>query len=209
MSLRNGLRQPKDNLTLNANSYGWHDWYTNIRSAATGINNANPHILIFLSGLNYDTDMTPIPTASSLGGGEVFRSSHFTFANKLVLEIHDYENDIKSCSQLQHTLYTHGFDALNASDPNVKNVMPVLMTEWGHSQDAKTYQGVYATCLHKILPEWKAGWMVWVLAGSYYIREGTQDSDESWGLLNHDWSAWRDPADIENGLKPMVAASLA
>jgi hypothetical protein len=25
------------------------------------------------------------------------------------------------------------------------------------------------------------GWMVWVLAGSYYIRSGTQDYDETYG----------------------------
>jgi len=25
--------------------------------------------------------------------------------------------------------------------------------------------------------------MIWVLAGSYYIRSGTQDYDETWGML--------------------------
>ena len=29
------------------------------------------------------------------------------------------------------------------------------------------------------------------------------------GLLNHDWSAWRDAADVNNYLKPMVAATLS
>jgi hypothetical protein len=74
--------------------------------------------------------------------------------------------------------------------------------------------------------------MVWVIAGSYYIRSGTQDPDEAWGeflswlstrralmtrmvtdcafvgLLTHDWSAFRDPADVNKYLKPMVAATV-
>jgi hypothetical protein len=28
------------------------------------------------------------------------------------------------------------------------------------------------------------------------------------GLLNHDWSAWRSPADVEGALKTMVANTL-
>jgi len=38
-----------------------------VESAAKGINSANNHVLIFFSGLNYDTDMSPIPTACNLG----------------------------------------------------------------------------------------------------------------------------------------------
>ena len=48
--------------------------------------------------------------------------------------------------------------------------------------------------------------IVWVLAGSYYIRSGVQDSDETWGLFNHDWSAWRNESAVEN-LKGMVSLS--
>jgi hypothetical protein len=74
--------------------------------------------------------------------------------------------------------------------------------------------------------------MVWVISGSYYIRNGTQDSDEAWGefflgclraralmtrvvtncafvgLLTHDWNAFRDAADVNKYLKPMVAATV-
>jgi hypothetical protein len=83
MSLRNELRKPGDN-PLSSSSYGWQDWYPNVESAAKGINSANSannQVLIFFSGLNYDTDMSPIPTANNLG--------NFTFGNKLVLELHD------------------------------------------------------------------------------------------------------------------------
>ena len=88
---------------------------------------------------------------------------------------------MSSCSGLESSLYNAGFDALDSSNRNVVNVMPVVMTEWGHSQDSGSYSSVYSTCLKKYLPQKKAGWMVWVIAGSYYIRSGMQDSDESWG----------------------------
>ncbi len=50
----------------------------------------------------------------------------------------------------------------------------------------------------------KAGWMIWVLAGSYYIRSGTQDYEEGWGLLKHDWSDWRSPSYVNGQLLKMV-----
>jgi hypothetical protein len=143
MSLRNELRKPGDN-PLSSSSYGWQDWYPNVESAAKGINSANNQVLIFFSGLNYDTDMSPIPTANNLGNNEHFHKSDFTFGNKLVLELHNYATGTSSCSSLESSLYTAGFDALDTSNRDVVNVMPVAMTEWGHVQDSSTYQSAYA-----------------------------------------------------------------
>jgi hypothetical protein len=75
--------------------------------------------------------------------------------------------------------------------------------------DASTWKGMYATCLASYLPAQKAGWTIWVLAGTYYIRSGKQDYDEAWGLLNHDWSEWRNPTYVKEQLIPMVKATLA
>ena len=63
----------------------------------------------------------------------------------------------------------------------VTNQMPVVLTEWGHAQTAADYATVYSTCLKTYLTSIKGGWMVWVLSGSYYIRSGTQDFEETWG----------------------------
>jgi hypothetical protein len=180
MSLRNELRSPNDDPSLES-SYGWQDWYPNMESAAKAINSANNAVLILFSGLDYDTDMSTIPTASNLGNNEHFHKSDFTFSNKLVLELHNYDTGASTCSSLESSLYNSGFDALDTSNKNVVNVMPVVMTEWGHSQDSSAWHSVYSQCLQKYLPQQKAGWMMWVVAGSYYIRSGTQDSDETWG----------------------------
>jgi Cellulase (glycosyl hydrolase family 5) len=194
MSLRNELRPPNGDPSLAAASYGWKDWYLNIESAAKVINSANNVVLIFFSGLNYDNDMSPIPTAGNVGNNTHFHKSDFTFSNKLVLELHNYDTGATSCSSLESSLYSAGFDALDTSNPDIVNVMPVVMTEWGHLQNSSMWQSIYSQCLNRYLPKQKAGWMMWVVTGSYYIRSGTQDGDESWGellsilaLVGHHW----------------------
>jgi endoglucanase len=39
-----------------------------------------------------------------------------------------------------------------------------------------------------------ADWAVWAIQGSYYVRDKVVDSDESWGMMNHEFSDWRNPA---------------
>jgi len=195
--------------------------------AANAVNAANPDILIFLGGMNSDTSVGPIARASNLGGGVVFNKTSFAYADKLVLELHAYENTATSCDSLESYLYQLGFDALNSTDPTVVNVMPVVMTEFGYSQDASGVDSIYATCLKSYLPSQQAGWLVWVLAGSYYIRSGIQDYDDTWGearsksdllenladfhlgILNHDWSDYRNVTVFKEGIAEMISASLS
>ncbi|RAH49530.1 cellulase family protein [Aspergillus brunneoviolaceus CBS 621.78] len=208
IGMRNELRTPADNATLTSTSYNWEDWYTNMVENAKQVHSANPDLLIFFSGLNFDVTLSPIPTASDLGSGTVFLKTDFDFADKIVLELHNYDSSASSCSSLSSSLLSDGFNALETDDSSIKNVLPVVLTEFGYAQDDTTYTGVYASCLAEWIPSVHAGWMVWVLAGSYYIREGTQDYDETWGLLDHTWSDWRSSEAIENGIAPMVNASL-
>jgi hypothetical protein len=179
--MRNELRPPLDNSTLLASSYGWKDWYLNMVSAASQIYVANPSLLIFFSGLLFDTTLEPITIAAPLGDGLTFNTSSLTYANKIVLELHYYQPGPLSCSNIKDTLYVSGFNSLDPYNVTVKNHLPVVMTEFGFAQDNSTYNNTYASCLREYLPAQNAGWMTWVLAGSYYTREGTQDYDESWG----------------------------
>ena len=142
-----------------------------------------------------------------------------------MLELHNYASDSGSCDSLKSSLYRSGFNALDAQNSSIVNVLPVMMTEFGFAQDDSSYKTVYASCLREYLPEVQAGWMAWELGGSYYIREGTQDFDETWGkrsllqrfimitdscagLLDHTWSDWRSSGAIEEGMIPMVSATL-
>ncbi|CAG8977272.1 hypothetical protein HYALB_00010892 [Hymenoscyphus albidus] len=207
LGLRNELRKPTSVPAAEA-TYNWATWYKNMIPAANEVNVANPDLLILYSGLNYDTDLSAISTGQHLGEELYFKKADFTYANKMVLELHNYQTEAKECREITDGLYTNGFNALDENNAEVQNVMPVLLTEWGHDQTTEAYKGVYATCLATWLPQMKAGWMMWAIAGSYYIREGEQDRDETWALYNHDWSGWRQDAAAEK-LRSHVAGSLA
>lgn len=204
IGMRNELRNPTNNATL-ATTYNWGVWYTNMVAASKAINAANPDILITFSGLNFDTQLKPVVEGTDLGSGVKFLKSSFTYADKIILELHDYENSITSCSSLQSNLVNNGFSTLTGTKVNT---LPMMLTEWGHNQADSSYTGVYASCLRSYLPAQKVGWFYWVVAGSYYIRSGTQDYEETWGLYNHDWSGWRSAANIVE-MKKAVAATLA
>jgi hypothetical protein len=195
-------------MTLYSQTYNWEYWYTYVKQGAAAINSANPDVLIFLSGLDSDTNLSPVAQGTALtpGSGKFSLGDFRGYANKLVLELHNYESLASNCTSLRDELFADGFQALTSS---ARNQFPVVMTEFGFAENATTWEGVYASCLESYLPASKAGWMIWVLAGSYYVRQGTQDYDESWGLLKHDWSDWRSPEHINGGLIPMVKASLS
>ncbi|KAK4238797.1 glycoside hydrolase superfamily [Achaetomium macrosporum] len=213
IGLRNEPRDPTNNPSLSRASYNWEAWHGYMRQGAAAVHAAHPDLLIFLSGLSFDTYLTPVVRGQALTpGAGTFSRDEFApgYAGKLVLELHNYENSIGSCGSLQGNLLRNGFEALQGgTGSGVVNVFPVMMTEFGFQMDASTWKGVYASCLASFLPSLKAGWTIWVLAGSYYIRSGTQDYDESWGLLNHDWSAWRSPSYVEGALKAMVRNTLS
>ncbi|KLU90982.1 cellulase [Magnaporthiopsis poae ATCC 64411] len=222
MSLRNELRQPFTNTTLYRTSYNWETWYARTKEGVAAIRKENPDALVFLSGLESDTNLQPVVRGDALFPG----SARFSVAdfpggggeNKIALELHSYSNVINkyqadNCTALRAALRDGGFEALlsNSTTDVVKNRLPVLLTEFGWPQQDETeWDAAYATCLRGFMRETGAGWTIWVLAGSYYTREGTQDGDEPWGLLNHDWSDWRAPrARVEADLMPLVKDTLA
>ena len=209
MSLRNEFRQPSNNPAVAA-TYNWQTWYSYIKKGADAVHAANPDVLVILSGLNYDTTMQPVVRGTALTpGNETFNKADFAgYENKLVIELHNYETGATSCSALSGGIYNNGAQAMNPDESTTVNVFPVLFTEFGFLQAENTYKSVYSTCLAEWLPSNTAGWMNWVVVGSYYVRSGTQDYDETWGLYNHDWSGWRDTAYVNELLKPMVAATL-
>lgn len=205
-ALRNEPREPTSGPAKS--TYNWETLYKYVKQGAAAINKANPDLLIFISGLNYDTFVTPIVRGQALSPGQTrFAWSDFAgFEDKLVLEIHNYDNNQGSCSALRNNLYNNGFEA--HSDSAV-NKFPVLLTEYGFPMDATTWQRVYASCIAQFTADNKAGFFIWVIVGSYYTREGIQDYDEGWGVLNHDWSDWRSPSYVQNQLIPQIRGTLA
>lgn len=71
---------------------------------------------------------------------------------------------------------------------------PIWFSEFGWSQipDADAEQEVrYKEYLTRYLIEHDIDWAVWCLQGNYYFKEGNVELDETYGMLNHNWTGWR------------------
>lgn len=138
MSLRNELRKSavKPNL-----EYNWKTWWGNVSEAAENIHATNSDLLITISGLDYDidlsaltsqanildapyvnTDMDEIADAKSLPPTYAdISNTTFGKANKAVLELHAYkmstyyQDHLEDCAAIQAGLYRFGFNALGES----------------------------------------------------------------------------------------------
>lgn len=221
ISFRNELRKPDAD---RGEPYDWYTWYTYMTEAATAVHSVAPDVLLVFSGLDYDTKIGPIlkglplngtSGTSSAGKSVVFQPSSLPYANRIVLELHkyDFENTQATCDDFGKSLYNAGYSSLNTTDPTTKYNFPVLLTEWGFTQNGTYWRDTtYNKCLIAFMDKWKpSGWMQWELAGSFYVqtRAATvQDADEAWGLLTHDWSAIRSQVTVDESLSKMVDATL-
>lgn len=154
-------------------------------AAASAVYAANPSLLIFFSGLESDFNIEPIVGGSTaIEPSFSFKVTDYEWAHKFVLEMHEYDENISSsCTVYKLALLSFGFDA---TTKNGGNRAPLVITEFGYDQTDSNgaYKGDYAQCLLGYMVERELGWMLWNVAGSYYIREGAQDTDESYGMLH-------------------------
>jgi hypothetical protein len=159
-------------------------------AAASAVHTANPDILIYFSGLESDFNIEPAVGGSTLlDPGFTFSVASYPWANKLVFEMHEYDEGISNpCFLYEAALLSFGFDATTKSGPGA-NRAPLVISEWGHDESdaSNAYQSSYSTCLTGFMESRQLGWMLWVLAGSYYIREGIQDYDETYGKIFPDF----------------------
>ncbi len=76
---------------------------------------------------------------------------------------------------------------------------PLFLSESGFDQAGGPNDGLsdaensYLKCLASYMTGNDADWAVWALQGSYYARDNIVDNDESYGIMNHDWSGLRNP----------------
>ncbi|KAF2130608.1 glycoside hydrolase family 5 protein [Dothidotthia symphoricarpi CBS 119687] len=218
IGLRNELRSAKS-----AEPVDWYTWYVHMTAAADAVHEANSDALIFFSGMSYDIYIDPIPLGKTLNGTAgtstanktaKFVPDDFAFKNKIVLEIHkyDFENTQDDCATFISKWYQQGFQSVNPDDPATKYLFPMVISEWGFIQNGVYWnQTTYAECLIEMVDKYQVGWQHWDLAGSYYLQtrpgrtpETIQAMDESWGLLNYDWTAIRSPVTLENSLYKMI-----
>ncbi|XP_038977859.1 glycosyl hydrolase 5 family protein-like [Phoenix dactylifera] len=172
MSLRNELRGPKQNISL---------WYRYMQIGAEAVHAANPDLLIILSGLDYDKDL------SFLSEKQV----KLTFTDKVVFELHwygfsdggDWENGNPNevCGSVVDNMTKNGGFLLEQG-------WPLFLSEFGVDQSGRNMaDNRFLSCFLSVAAELDLDWALWALQGSYYIREGQLGYDETYGVLGWDW----------------------
>ncbi|CAI4211837.1 unnamed protein product [Parascedosporium putredinis] len=74
---------------------------------------------------------------------------------------------------------------------------PLWLSEFGVNMQGGPNSGLsdadftYLTCLVSYMESNDADWSLWAIQGSYYVRDGVLDQEETWGALDRDWKDWR------------------
>ncbi|XP_028776529.1 glycosyl hydrolase 5 family protein-like [Neltuma alba] len=178
MSLRNELRGPRQNVP---------DWFKYMQRGAEAVHSANPDVLVILSGLSFDTDL------SFLGG----RKPTLTFSKKLVYEAHWYgftngkvwvsTNLNQACAQITGNVMSHSGFLLGQG-------FPLFFSEFGMDLTGSNLNDIrYFHCFMALAAELDFDWALWSLVGSYYYREGVPGTTENYGVLDAEWAQVKNP----------------
>ncbi|MED6119347.1 hypothetical protein PIB30_010855 [Stylosanthes scabra] len=176
LSLRNELRGPRQNV---------NDWYRYMVQGAEAVHAANPNVLVILSGLSFDKDLSFIKN----------RAVNLTFKQKLMFEAHWYAftdgqawlqgNQNQVCGQVSRNnngLWSYLVD----------QGWPLFVSEFGFDlRGTNVNDNKYLNCFMAVAADLDFDWAWWTLVGSYYFRQGVVGMEEFYGLLNWDWSQVR------------------
>ncbi|KAI1108102.1 glycoside hydrolase family 5 protein [Nemania sp. NC0429] len=199
MGLRNEIRE----FLLQGTFNGRTDWYNFLGQAAGRVHRANPDVLVIMGGTQSTTDLTHLRTEGNIDWS--------AWAGKHVWEWHAYEFTVTyalfkaDCEALQQAYgLFNGFVLAQGEEYTA----PLLLSEFGFGMAGGPNTGLsddddrYFQCLKDYVLGNDSEWALWALMGSYYVREGTVDSDESFGVMDHDWVGLRNK-DLPAHLAPM------
>ncbi|KAJ1401579.1 Ricin B-like lectin [Sesbania bispinosa] len=182
ISLRNELRGPHQNQSI---------WYKYMSEGATAVHKENPNVLVFLSGFNYDTDLSFLET----------RPIDVDIGNKLVYEVHSYawsagsrtewiEQPVnKKCAKVINGLNERAGFLMSGVNPR-----PLVMSEFGidmTKRDEKNHR--FLSCMLAYLAGVDLDWALWAAQGGYYVRENEHIVDETYGIWMYDFRTIRYP----------------
>lgn len=188
MSLRNELRGLKQNQA---------DWYHYVlRGILEAISFVNPRLLVVISGLNYDLNL------SFIRSSPIQTLVPTSIKNKIVYEAHWYSWSYDSlssnnCDRMKTAIQIAWAFILES---NRSYTAPVWLTEFGTNVDQFTGDDEFIDCVKGFLQmplTQTMSWSYWVLAGSYYVRSGSVESHESFGLLTDNWKEIKSKAFID------------
>ncbi|WOG87052.1 hypothetical protein DCAR_0206272 [Daucus carota subsp. sativus] len=182
MSLRNELRGPRQNS---------EDWYNYVQKGAKAIHKTNPHVLVVVSGLSYDLDLSFLKK----------RPLRLNLDNKIVYEAHRYAFSNRERDRWLHQPLNHVCDSITR-DMNRRSTFlvegsepaPLFVTEFGiNMEGTNPADNNFFSCFLVYLAEHDLDWNLWGVQGSYYIRLGREDDDEQYAVFDHNMTRVRNP----------------
>jgi hypothetical protein len=178
--MRNELRGP------NQDNNNWHKYMS---QGATTVHKANPNVLVFVSGLNYDTDLSFLKTMPL----------NVSIGNKLVYEVHSYawsngspddwnkQPVNQKCANVMNSLNDKAGFLMSGSNPS-----PLVMSEFGMDMaDIDDKNQRFMSCMLAYLAGVDLDWALWAAQGAYYIRENEKSVSEHYGIWHIDFSTIR------------------
>lgn len=187
MGLRNEVRE-----WLLQGANGREDWYNFMTQAATRVHAANPELLVVMGGTQSSTDLTHIRANRNIDWS--------AWQGKHVWEWHAYSFTVTfaavkgNCDLLKQAYgLFDGFVLEQGRDYTA----PLILSEFGFGMTGGPNDGLsdddnsYFQCLRDYVTGNDGEWSLWAVQGSYYLRQGTVDAEESWGLLDNDWKNLR------------------
>lgn len=185
MSMRNELRGKRQNK---------EDWYKYMQQGATTIHKQNPHLLLIISGLSYDTNLGFLKSKPL--------SPHFH--NKLVYEAHWYSFGTPAKAWAEKSNQLCGQATKRARDNYLfvtrggNYSFPLFLSEFGiNNKGVNEADNRYITCFLAAAAEVDFDWALWTLQGSYMLRQGTLNLDELYGVLDVNWDRPRNQAFLD------------
>ncbi|KAK7750981.1 hypothetical protein SLS62_007114 [Diatrype stigma] len=187
-----GLRNEVRELLLQGTN-GRSDWYDYMGQAAKAVHGANPDALILMGGTLSSTDLIHVK-AKNIDWSD--------WAGKHVWEWHAYSftvnfpNSGKDCGFTQGQ---YGFNNGFVLEQGKDYTAPLILSEFGFGQAGGDNDGLsdkdkqYFDCIKDYVIQNDSEWAIWAVMGSYYVRDGTIDYDEPYGILDKDWAALRNP----------------
>ena len=185
ISLRNELRAHVTQIP-----WGGDQWFKKMPQAARIVHEANPDVLISIGGLDGGNNLAALRDN---------RMPIEDWEGKHVWDAHAYEFTVNTPNfgncDIEKAEYGFLFGFVLAEDTEQRG--PLWLSEFGVDMEGGDNDGLsdehhaYLTCLVGYLENNDADWALWSIAGSFYIREGQVDREDTYAALDKDWKGWR------------------
>ena len=181
--------EPRVNATWGGNAST--DWHAAAERGGNAVLGVNPHLLIFVEGINYALDLS----------GVAAMPVQLNVADQLVYEAHDYGFDYSGLSG--YSDYVSRITPLWGYLATGANPVPLWLGEFGTCNTADTCvqssqssdNGYWFGFVTTYLQANDLDWSYWAINGTQSTGAGrTWGAAESYGILNTSWNAVALPA---------------